>query len=72
MLVTAAVLVIVVAAASGLAALRYEAQCTATPPYAGGAPTMKAVVHRCYGSPDVLAIPLTLENRRSTMHQLIS
>ena len=56
MLATAAALVIVVTAASGLAALRYEAQCTAAPSYAGGAPTMKAVVHRCYGSPDVLAL----------------
>ena len=46
------------AAASGLAALRYEAPCTAAPPVPvpAGTPLMKAVVHRCYGSPDVITI----------------
>ncbi len=44
------------AAASGLAALRYEAPCTGAPPIPAGTAVMKAVVHRCYGSPDVIAI----------------
>jgi NADPH:quinone reductase-like Zn-dependent oxidoreductase len=44
------------AAASGLAALRYEAPCTAAPPVPAGTSLMKAVVHRCYGSPDRIAI----------------
>ncbi len=42
--------------ASGSAALRYEAPCTAGPPAPAGVPVMKAIVHRCYGSPDVIAI----------------
>ena len=44
------------AAATGLAALRYEAPCTAAPPLPPGIPLMKAVLHRCYGSPDVITI----------------
>ena len=39
-----------------LAALRYESPCAAAPSLAAGTPSMKAIVRRCYGSPDVLAL----------------
>ena len=42
--------------AGGSAALRYEAPCTAGPPPPAGVPLMKAIMHRCYGSPDVITI----------------
>jgi NADPH:quinone reductase-like Zn-dependent oxidoreductase len=40
---------------ASLLALSYEAPCRAAPPLPGGAASMKAAVHRCYGSPDVIA-----------------
>lgn len=37
-------------------ALSHEAPCGAAPALAAGATPMKAVVHRCYGAPDVLSL----------------
>ena len=50
-------LLLVAAAVLGsLLALSYESPCEAAPPLSVGTPSMKAIVHRCYGSPDVLAL----------------
>ncbi len=37
-------------------AVSYDAPCVAASPAQGGAPSMKAIVRRCYGSPAVLAL----------------
>jgi NADPH:quinone reductase-like Zn-dependent oxidoreductase len=39
-----------------LFAMGHDSPCQATPPLPAGASTMKAAVHRCYGSPDVIRI----------------
>ena len=52
-----AVLAIVgVAVLCTLFAMRYDAPCEAAAPPPSGTPTMKAVLHRCYGPADVLSI----------------
>jgi NADPH:quinone reductase-like Zn-dependent oxidoreductase len=38
------------------AALSHDSPCLAAPPLAAGTPSMKAIVYRCYGSPDVLKL----------------
>ena len=50
-------LVSMVVALSSLApALSYNSACVAPPVLSGNATPMKAVVYRCYGSPDVLEL----------------
>jgi NADPH:quinone reductase-like Zn-dependent oxidoreductase len=49
-------IVLAIAIASLAIALSYNAECGSAPAVSGGSETMKAVVYRCYGSPDVLAI----------------
>jgi NADPH:quinone reductase-like Zn-dependent oxidoreductase len=39
-----------------LIALRYESPCASAPPLPAGTPSMKAAVHRCYGSPEVIRL----------------
>jgi len=51
------VLVVLVLAVSSLAlALSHNSPCAAAPPLPAGMPSMRAAVHRCYGSPDVVRI----------------
>jgi NADPH:quinone reductase-like Zn-dependent oxidoreductase len=51
------VLAVIVVAVLALAlALSHNSPCQAPPPVATGVPTMRAAVHRCYGSPDVVRI----------------
>lgn len=50
-------LVLIVAGLALLAiALGYTADCEPAPPLSGNEDTMKAIVYRCYGSPDVLKL----------------
>jgi NADPH:quinone reductase-like Zn-dependent oxidoreductase len=49
-------LVIVIALASLTAILSYDSPCEATPALASGTTSMKAIVYRCYGPPDVLNV----------------
>jgi NADPH:quinone reductase-like Zn-dependent oxidoreductase len=52
-----AVLVLAAATASGVAlTLSHNSPCAAAQPPAAGMPQMKAIVYRCYGSPDVLKL----------------
>ena len=54
--ITGGLLALVVVAVAALAVvLSYGAPCEPVPAPASGAETMKAVVARCYGSPDILA-----------------
>jgi NADPH:quinone reductase-like Zn-dependent oxidoreductase len=61
--------VLLVLVVAGFAwALSHESACKAAPGPAAGMPTMRAVVRRCYGPPDVLAVediekPLPTEGR---------
>jgi NADPH:quinone reductase-like Zn-dependent oxidoreductase len=51
------VAILLVAAGSSLAlVLSHNSACPAAPPLAAGAPPMKAIVYRCYGSPEVLKL----------------
>jgi NADPH:quinone reductase-like Zn-dependent oxidoreductase len=51
------VLVVIVLAVSSFAlALSHNSPCQAAPPVPAGTQSMKAAVHRCYGSPDVVRI----------------
>lgn len=55
--IAAGIGLLVVAGLAALAiSLSYDAPCEAPPAIAAGAATMKAVVRRCYGPPDVLAV----------------
>jgi NADPH:quinone reductase-like Zn-dependent oxidoreductase len=55
--VLSVVAILLVAAGSSLAlVLSHSSACPAAPPPAAGAPPMKAVVYRCYGSPEVLKL----------------
>lgn len=55
--ISAAIGILVVAAIATLAiAMSYEAGCGPAPALAEGATPMKAIVRRCYGPPDVLAL----------------
>ncbi len=55
--VLSAVLVLAAATASGLAlSLSHSSPCASAQPPPAGAPLMKAIVYRCYGSPDVLKL----------------
>jgi NADPH:quinone reductase-like Zn-dependent oxidoreductase len=50
-------LVLIVVGLTSLAiALSYTADCEPAPGVAGDAETMQAIVHRCYGSPDILTL----------------
>jgi NADPH:quinone reductase-like Zn-dependent oxidoreductase len=67
--VLSVVLVLAAATASALAVtLSHNSPCAAAQPPPPGAPLMKAIVSRCYGSPDVLKLeeiaqPLPADNR---------
>jgi NADPH:quinone reductase-like Zn-dependent oxidoreductase len=51
------VAILLVVAGSSLAlVLSHNSACPAAPPLAAGAPPMKAIVYRCYGSPEVLKL----------------
>jgi NADPH:quinone reductase-like Zn-dependent oxidoreductase len=51
------VAILLVVAGSSLAlVLSHDSACPAAPPLAAGAPPMKAIVYRCYGSPEVLKL----------------
>jgi NADPH:quinone reductase-like Zn-dependent oxidoreductase len=51
------VLIVLVVAGSSLAlALSHNSACPAAAPLAAGTPAMKAIVYRCYGSPEVLKL----------------
>ena len=51
------VLIVLVVAGSLLAlALSHNSACPAAAPLAAGTPAMKAIVYRCYGSPEVLKL----------------
>jgi NADPH:quinone reductase-like Zn-dependent oxidoreductase len=55
--ILSAVGVLAAAAASALAiAISHNSPCAAASPSPAGAPLMKAIVYRCYGSPDVLKV----------------
>jgi NADPH:quinone reductase-like Zn-dependent oxidoreductase len=55
--VLSVVAILLVAAGSSLAlVLSHSSACPAAPPLAAGAPPMKAIVYRCYGSPEVLKL----------------
>jgi NADPH:quinone reductase-like Zn-dependent oxidoreductase len=49
------VVVVVAITALGLV-LSHDSPCTAAPPLAANTPSMKAIVYRCYGTPDVLKL----------------
>lgn len=51
-----AVSIVGAAAAIALFAMRYDAPCQAGPSLPSGAPSMKAVLRRCYGPADVISI----------------
>jgi NADPH:quinone reductase-like Zn-dependent oxidoreductase len=55
-ILSAAVLLIAVATVAGALTLSHTSPCQAAPPLPAGTATMKAAVHRCYGSPDVVAL----------------
>ena len=64
-------LLVVVAAVGALGiALSHNSACGTAPPLAGGVPTMKAAVYRCYGSPDVVRIE-TVAKPVPRDHQLL-
>jgi NADPH:quinone reductase-like Zn-dependent oxidoreductase len=49
--------VVLVAAIASLGlVLSHDSPCTAAPPLAANTPSMKAIVYRCYGNPDVLKL----------------
>jgi NADPH:quinone reductase-like Zn-dependent oxidoreductase len=50
-----AVVLVGAIAALGLV-LSHDSPCTAAPPLAANTPSMKAIVYRCYGTPDVLKL----------------
>jgi len=50
-----AVVLVGAIAALGLV-LSHDSPCTAAPPLAANTPSMKAIVYRCYGNPDVLKL----------------
>jgi NADPH:quinone reductase-like Zn-dependent oxidoreductase len=52
----AGLLLVAFAVLALMLALSYEAPCEASPSLPSGSPSMKAAVHRCYGSPDVLVL----------------
>jgi NADPH:quinone reductase-like Zn-dependent oxidoreductase len=55
--ILSAIGVLAAATASALAiTLSHNSPCAAEPPPPAGAPLMKAIVYRCYGSPDVLKL----------------
>lgn len=51
-----ALLIVAAAFLAGFVALSYESPCEAGPALPAGATAMKAAVHRCYGSPDVVRV----------------
>jgi NADPH:quinone reductase-like Zn-dependent oxidoreductase len=51
-----ALAVVAVALATGAFAVSYNSPCGAAEPVPGGVARMKAVTHRCYGSPEILRI----------------
>src|SRR5262249_1890508 len=51
-----ALLIVAIALLAGFLALSYESPCGAGPTLLAGTPTMKAAVHRCYGSSDVIRV----------------
>src|SRR5258708_13197045 len=54
-MVLGAIAILVVVAIGSLAVvLSHDSPCSAAPPLAANAPSMKAIVYRCYGGPDVL------------------
>lgn len=53
---SAGLLFVAAAILSLLLALSYDSPCRASPPVPTGSTSMKAIVHRCYGSPDVLVM----------------
>jgi NADPH:quinone reductase-like Zn-dependent oxidoreductase len=55
-ILSAAGLLVAVATVAGALALSHTSPCEAAPPLPPGGTPMKAAVHRCYGSPDVVAI----------------
>src|ERR1700689_1723203 len=50
-----AILFVGAIAALGLA-VSHDSTCPAAPPLAANTPSMKAIVYRCYGAPDVLKL----------------
>jgi NADPH:quinone reductase-like Zn-dependent oxidoreductase len=54
--VSAIVIVLAVALLAAGLTLSHDSACAPAPPLPAGAKTMKAVVYRCYGSPDVLKV----------------
>ncbi len=66
-IVSGVVLVIALAVVTLAIAMSRNAACAPAPPLAAGATPMKAIVHRCYGSPDVaryeeIAKPIPADN----------
>jgi NADPH:quinone reductase-like Zn-dependent oxidoreductase len=55
-ILSAAALLVAVATVAGALALSHTSPCEAAPALPAGTTTMKAAVHRCYGSPDVVAL----------------
>src|SRR5258708_20739707 len=54
-MVLGAIAILVVVAIGSLAVvLSHDSPCSAAPPLAANTPSMKAIVYRCYGGPDVL------------------
>jgi NADPH:quinone reductase-like Zn-dependent oxidoreductase len=56
MILGTVVSIVAVAVLSALFAMRYDAPCKPAAPLPSGTPSMKAVLHRCYGPADVLSI----------------